>query len=455
MNTTFKTALLAATIATACGSAYAGDTMVDTTTFSLEGTSVAADSNSASISYLTAAAYTLQDTVTFTFTAGALANTTSFPAEINVPAVDTVGAELAGMTLGFLNTSSNSVTYRVTNIDQPTGFVTADASTLGQTIVLGTAPLNGASIAAGDVSVTVSSATSLGLVLDNGSSAGNSRTAQLTEVKSQFGTMSVSADFDAVVDVEADRKAFESGVTDEATYVISTVDTTDWENVADVVTTTVVLSADIEDADVVSTAAASTITYDAADNEVTIIYDAEITTDTITITPTAGASAVVLEAQDFDLQASYEYEIGVMSGDFDFGSDNAGEWTLNGAVVNVPYMPYGNSVTQILYVTNEGDQNADVTVTAFDENGMTYELGRVGTVNGNSVLAIAGAVKTALENEGFVTAPAMGSNKVSLIVTVNTEDEDISIYSAYNVGGSDRGNVLNSQYKGKTDGFTP
>jgi hypothetical protein len=312
--------------------------------------------------------------------------------------------------------------------------------------------LKGTSIATGNVNVTVSSATSLGLVLDNGSSIGESRVGQLTEVKSQFGTVSVTTDFDAVIDVEEDRKAYETGSTDEATFEISAIDTTDWENVADVTQTTVILDADIEDASVVSTGATSAITYNATTDKVTIVYDAEITTDTITITPSTGTDAVVLEAQSFDLAANYEYEIGVSQGLFDFGSKSAGEWTLNGAVVNVPYMPYGNNITQILYVTNEGDQNADVTVTAFDESGMTYELGSVGTVNGNSVIAIAGAVKTALENEGFVTAPSMGSNKISLIITVNAEDEDISIYSAYNVNGSDRGNVLNSQYKGKIDG---
>jgi hypothetical protein len=449
MNTTFKTALLAATIATACGSAYAGDTMVEAKIFSLEGTSSVADSRSASISYLTAAAYTLQDTVTFTFTAGALKNTTEFPAQINVASVATAGSELAGMTLGILTTSADSVTYRVTNIDQPTGFASADASTLGQTIVLGEAPLNGTSIAAGNVSVEVTSATGTGLVLDNGSSSGESRIGQLTEVKSQFGAVSVTTDFDAVIDVEADRKAYESGTSDDATFAISPVVTTDWENVAAVTKTTIVLSADIEDASVVSTTAASTITYNATTDKVTIVYPSEITTDTITITPSTGTDAVVLEAQSFDLSANYEYAIGSTQGLFDFGSKSAGEWTLNGAVVNVPYMPYGNSITQILYVTNEGSQDADVTVTAFDENGDTFELGSVGTVDGKSVLAIAGPVKSALEAKGFVTAPSMGSNKVSLIITVNAEDEDISIYSAYNVNGSDRGNVLNSQYKGK------
>ena len=435
MKTIFKTALVAAAIATACGSAYAGDTIVATQTHSLEAvSSITTDQTSASISYLTAAAYTDGDKVTFTFTAGAVTGTT-FPAQLNVAAV----AGTAGMALGLLNSSDDSVTYRVTSVNQ-FGSETGK-TTLGSTIVLGAVTLKAAAVAAGDVLVTVSSATIAGDVLDSGSSVGQSRTAQLTEVKSQFGAVSVSTAFDGVVDVAADRKALVGASSDSATFNISQVDTTGWITVAAVNATTVTLNADL--AGMTSSAISSngTAVYNDTAKQVTISYASQVTTDTVTITPATGTSAVVLNAQDFDLAANYTYATTKTAL---LGSRAAGEWTLNGAMVNVPYMPYGPSVSQILYITNTGSLDADVNVTAFDDTGTAYDLGLLTVSKAGAVTGLAKEVKDALEAKGFDM-----SGKVSLTITVNAQDKDITVYSAYNVGGADRGNVVNSQYKGK------
>jgi hypothetical protein len=445
MTHVFKKALAAVAIATACGNAIAGDAVVSSQVYSLEGvSSVTTDQTSNSISYQLKAAYAVGDKVTFAFTAGALVDSTTFPASLSVAADTTSGSEKAGMALGLLNSSADSVTYRVTSLEQPTGFT--DKTTIGQTITLGAVTLKASAVAAGTTSVTVSSETQSGDVLDNASSTGQSRTAQLTETKSQFGALDSAGTFDAVIDVAQDRKGFVAGTNDDASFTISTIDTTDWLAVVPVEKTTVNLSADLAGFNLgtignVTTGAASAVTYDDAAKTVSIVYSSHVTNDTITITPPVGADAIVLGAQEFDLAANYTYSTNKTK---ELGSKPAGEWTLNGAMVNVPYMPYGTSISQIIYITNEGSLDADVNVIAFDEDGNNYDLGVVASVSANSVLSIAGEIKSGLEAEGYDM-----HGKVSLTITVNAQDSDISVYSAYNVGGSDRGTVANSQYKGK------
>jgi hypothetical protein len=162
------------------------------------------------------------------------------------------------------------------------------------------------------------------------------------------------------------------------------------------------------------------------------------------------ADELVLSKQTFNLSAEASYddaEGDAVDTAASYGNDGAGKWTLDGAEVNIPYMPYASVITQVIYVTNEGDQNADVSYTAFDEAGNEY-AGDIGTVNGGSVLGVAGALKASLSQQGLAVDTTGTAKKVSITITVNAEDEDISVVSQYNVNG-DRANVLNSQYKGK------
>jgi hypothetical protein len=121
---------------------------------------------------------------------------------------------------------------------------------------------------------------------------------------------------------------------------------------------------------------------------------------------------------------------------FNFG---AGEWTINGALVFVPYMPYADNISQILYIANRGSQLGDISVDAFDEAGNSYSFD-VGTVAGSTVRKLTQEIADGLATAGF-TAPG----KVAFEITVTAPADDIDVYSAYNVGGSDRGTVVNSQ----------
>ena len=95
-----------------------------------------------------------------------------FPSQINVAAVNNaVEADaIAGLALGLLNSTDSSVTYRVTSVTQPTdgaGTTYTNRTTIGNTLVLGTVQYTPAAVLAGAVTVTVTSQTSVGDVLDS------------------------------------------------------------------------------------------------------------------------------------------------------------------------------------------------------------------------------------------------------------------------------------------------
>jgi hypothetical protein len=328
-----------------------------------------------------------------------------------------------------------------------------DATTVGAVLSFSGIEIDGAAIAAGDVTVAVES-----LALGNTNipfDTGTGNTAVLSENRTQFGEIAVDNVFDGEISVDSNRLTFTSGTTDTASWAIANVDDlADFEELATVTETVVTLTAAFDaDADEDDIEAAfttdNTADIEYADGEVTFTYTGEVTTDTITFTSNV-ADELVLSKQTFNLSAEASYddaEGDAVDTAASYGNDGAGKWTLDGAEVNIPYMPYASVITQVIYVTNEGDQNADVSYTAFDEAGNEY-AGDIGTVNGGSVLGVAGALKASLSQQGLAVDTTGTAKKVSITITVNAEDEDISVVSQYNVNG-DRANVLNSQYKGK------
>lgn len=448
MKFLLKKTLLAASVAVAFG-ASAGDVAVTKQVHSKEGlTGVTAGQTSNTISYDLAAAYRDGDKITFTFPDGALVSN-GFPSQINVAAVNNaVEADaIAGLALGLLNSTDSSVTYRVTSVTQPTdgaGTTYTNRTTIGNTLVLGTVQYTPAAVLAGAVTVTVTSQTSVGDVLDSQ----GTRTATLAESKSQFGTVEVTESFDNVIDVSAMRKSFVGSLTDSMTYEITNPTTTGWLNLASVTETEAVVNgesgklAGVTSADFTTGGTAVFVEDDA---KLTVTYAGLTTTDTITFTAPTGADALVLETQDFTTDYVYSYtSAAAVAGSKTVGENvNAGEWTLNGSTVNIPYMPYGVSASQIMYITNDGTQSGDIMVTAFDETGKMYDLGVVGTAAAGTVTKAAPLINNALRSNGF------SAGKLSITITVNAPDSDITVYAAYNVGGSDRGFVNTSQYKGK------
>lgn len=443
----FKTTLLAAVVAATFGSAYAGTVAVTKQVHSTEGLAgVIATQTSASIGYTVAAAYAVGDKVTFTFTAGSVV-AASFPSQLNVAAVNSAvpASAISGMSLGLLNSDDDTVTYRVTSLSQPTdGAATTytDRTTIGALITLGTVGYS-ASAVAGTVTVTVSAQTSAGDVLD---SAGT-LTATIAEAKTQFGTAAVSPLFDAEINVSSMRTAFTGVTSDDAGITITNPTTTGWLNLATVNTTGVNLFGEAGKMDgllATNFGTAGTNVFTEASAQLAVTYAGQMTNDTITFTPPTGTAAVILESQTFNADVVYNYSsAAATAGTATLATGAAaGEWTLNGASVNIPYMPYSANASQILYVTNDGTQDGDIIVTAFDDAGTAYDAFIVGTATAGSITKITGDVKAGLEAQGFT------GGKVSITVTVNAPDADITVYASYNVSGN-RALVNTDQYKGQ------
>lgn len=451
MKQTFKKALLATAVALTCGAATAGTVSVTKQVHSSEGlTGVTANQTSNSISYVLAAAYREGDRITFTFPSGALVSN-GFPNQINVAAVDnaTPANAIAGLALGLLNSDANSVTYRVTSITQPTdgaGTTYTDRTTVGANLVLGTIQYKAASIQAANVTVTVSSQTANGDALDTTGTL----TGTIAEKKTQFGTPSVTTKFNNVIDVSQMRKAFVGGGSDSMSFEISAVDTTGWFNVATVnasAGTVVNLYGEVGkmgDVTAAQWSSGATQTFAADAAKLTLSYGGLTTNDTVTFTPLTGTNAKVISAQDFTADFVYNYTSAAnTAGVATVGTGvSAGSWTLNGATVNVPYMPFGPTASQVLYVTNTGTQTGDISATAFDNNGNTYDLGVIGTANASTVTKLSKLVGDALVAQGF------NGSQASITITVNAPEDDITVHASFNIGGSDRGFVITDQYKG-------
>jgi len=463
MKQLFKTSLLAVTIAATCGTAFAGTVTVTKQTHSIEGLAgVTATQISNDIAYVVAAAYAVGDKITFTFPAGAL-DATTFPSQINVAAVDGDGSAapvtaVAGMGLGLLNSTANAVTYRVTTLSQPldtnTGLDFTNRTTIGASIDLGPIGYLPAALTAAAVTVTVSSQTSVGDVLD---SAGV-LTAIVADSDTQYGTAAVGTQFDAVINVSSARKAFVGVTSDSMDFTITNPNVlgadmaaggtgvnADWLNLATTTSTGVTVFGEagrMTGLDASNWTTAGTDTFTVAAATLAVSYAGMVTNDTITFTPTAGVNADVLESQDFTTDVVYNYTSGAVKASKTVGVGlDSGEWTLNGASVNIPYMPYGDAISQIMYVSNDGDQSGDIVVTAFDDAGNTYDLGTVKIANANTVTKITSEVKDALELAGFT------NGRVSITVTVNAPADDVTVYASYHAGGT-RGFVNTDQYKG-------
>ncbi len=124
---------------------------------------------------------------------------------------------------------------------------------------------------------------------------------------------------------------------------------------------------------------------------------------------------------------------------------DGGEWTLNGSVLVVPYMPFGDDVGVILRHTNTGVQDGDITIRYMLE-GIDEEWNKVNgsiktTVGGvmNITKEVMDAIKADIAAEGLGDAT---KGKVAIEITTEAPERDITVYAAYKVKSeTDRGFV--------------
>jgi hypothetical protein len=146
----------------------------------------------------------------------------------------------------------------------------------------------------------------------------------------------------------------------------------------------------------------------------------------------------ILNPTDYMGQIEWTYSLGSATGTKTKNWD-PGIWTINGAQVYIQYMPYSateGAISRIIYAANRGPINADATADIF-YNGSVGHCS-VCAVNAKTVNQLSGAIDACVAGMGIT------SGKVAILLTFTAPDSDIEVYSAYNVGGSDRGTVVNT-----------
>jgi hypothetical protein len=162
-----------------------------------------------------------------------------------------------------------------------------------------------------------------------------------------------------------------------------------------------------------------------------------------TLDPSCGfAIAAWLNPQTFGGSATFNYSYDPGTGrsalvDFDV-ADAAGQWTTAAFNVFVGYMPYGDGISQIIYLSNKSAQSAAVKVKANNQSGASCSF-TAGTIKPTSVLSLSDGLAQAIHacfGVGY-------TGKVSFTLNALLPVGSAELYTAYNVKG-DRVNVVNT-----------
>lgn len=120
------------------------------------------------------------------------------------------------------------------------------------------------------------------------------------------------------------------------------------------------------------------------------------------------------------------------------------DWKLNAATAMIPYMPYGTATTpsnisQVIYLTNKGTAEGRIFVDVWAQDGekVLSNVQLTGMTVPNGITQLGSQLKTLLDAEG------VENEKVTIKVVAEIPQTDLEVYSSYNVGGSDRGFVIN------------
>ncbi|MFC0445718.1 hypothetical protein ACFOD1_02600 [Pseudidiomarina halophila] len=380
------------------------------------------------------------------------------------------------------------VKYRVTNLG------TSGSSTVGATIPFGSVTVNSSAIQ-GSSSFDVTYFARPNYENYNGSGEATETgvdpldtadTAALFETGDQFALTVGATVFDETIDVEGNayRKVFVGSTSDAGEFTLV-------DNAADFM-----LNATFESADV-SVTGNNMFGWLADGDTDTAGFQYSGTFDTVTVdqvvftggatcgTPSHDANELmfscdaigqevvtfnlnqqeVVQNGKFSISAVFNFSDGAttdpVEGSTETDAKAFGEWDINGSVTFIPYMPYsaqsvaneaGLAIDQIIYITNKNASGygsgpmPGITVRYILEDGTEGTLSNadLGGVKADAgITKITGQVRQALFAAGLLTS----SKKVALEVVVEEDPELIEIYSAYNVGGSDRGWVQNDSQR--------
>jgi hypothetical protein len=466
----FKKSLVALAIASVATTALAADFPQDLSkTVSLEGNALSTVIPGQELSIMLGAEYSVGDIVKFTFTGGEIV-AGKVPASLTIPATGMSPANkpLFGLTLGLLNATATELTYRVTETttqNDSQGNPLSDVhSTVGQVIKLPaytTEAAEGLRVLSntftGSVVVDYSAKTSTGDAIDT---SGNISEVYLAG-KTQF-TGKVADEFDAVIDVNNERKQFVAD--DDTLYIADTMDLSfedlnaSWKNAATLTKQNVVVSGkfafldqDTDKDGIQPKADAVKVQYQSGVNVYTDIAksaDVKVTESAVsfelsrdealagvrvTVSAEGENSTTVADSaiptQDFTAKAVASYTVGTATGTSTvINNADAGEWVLNGAVVHVPFMPFRDGYSPIVNVSNTSNQDGDIEVVVYAQNDaewvepMTYSLDV--TAKAEAQTNITAALKAAgIEGD------------VAFDIIVNAPRDDIEVNALYFSGG--------------------
>ena len=390
-----------------------------------DGTDVAAIH--APVILTSAAEYSKDDVITLTMSGGEFADTAYVLADGNADLVNK-----STVTFGLLSSSKTELTFRVTSVLAGT----TTPTTLGNVFTLGHAlageVLLGSTVADATVTVTAKAQTSTGIKIDETAND----VAKVATVKAQF-TFVVAPVMAAVIDVAEERKDFVAagGTVTNPTFTATVANpgagyigaftpvTALAKNTA-VVTGKFGAFNGVDDNGTFATGTTDPVTV-AADMQSAsfALKAATAPVGAHAFTFAKGTDQLAMEASDYTVALTM---IDAGTKTITLGAKAAGAMTLNGASVDIPYVPYGDGLEQFIWVTNKGSQTGAITVTARTEAGVDHEL-EIAADSTPGLKRLSGLIADALEAKGVT------SGRVKLNVTVNAPADDITVYAAYKV----------------------
>jgi len=176
-------------------------------------------------------------------------------------------------------------------------------------------------------------------------------------------------------------------------------------------------------------------------------------TVSITLSKASSSTGLVLQQGSFSVSPSFVVSAS-QTATQSVTAAAAGSFTINGALVNIPYMPYGTSgtsaITQAYYITNTSTTAGVVTGTARNQAGVSCNLGTVGTAAAQSVTNLSTGINNAIASCYATAGVFPEGTRVYIDLISNTDITNTLVNATYNVGGSSRVQVTNDSNQFRT-----
>jgi len=120
--------------------------------------------------------------------------------------------------------------------------------------------------------------------------------------------------------------------------------------------------------------------------------------------------------------------------------NSAGAFGIDGAIVNIPYMPYGNTggvlISQAYYITNTSATAGTVTGTARNQAGVLCNLGSVGVAAAQATTNISTGINSAIAGCYGTGGVVADGTRVYIDLISNTAQANTVVNATYSVGGN-------------------